>query len=576
MPKLLTIEDVIARFRNRHGDRYDYCRVQYQGSAVNVEIICKRHGVFSTQPQHHWKDVGCKLCAFEERRISKSEFEERAKKHFCDRYDYSHFSELPPFGKKVPILCRIHGILFQQEARNHMKGHLGCPKCKSLNLSGPADTRGTHRTEASLTSAFVEKAKNVHGERYDYSRFNYTTLAGKGTIICRQHGEFQQCPSNHLCGSDCPICARESLREGSFKQRCKKLGIDYWRALKRRETGAPDEKIFAAGYIRTDRKTSPVILDGVEYPNLLAAVRAMNPPAPASPKTIARWLRKGVSPEEAFKRMPKPGYANGIVYLVTHVGTGKKYVGNTIQSLEERWGGHIQQSKNKSIKSARSLHAAIRLHGACKFTIEKIDSGDSISILGRKEREWIKTLNTLVPNGFNISTGGTTGGSNSKPTTVDGQKFLSVRKAAAYIAETRGVSREAAEWRLRNNKIDARKPAAKGQSLVKTAAYKAWSQIVHGVLNPKSKSYRPSLTIYKKWKSFDSFFEDVGQPPQSGMAFARRDKSQGYFPENCIWMSKSEASKINAVHMKTTGTLVGRRGKCTGAGLGSCPTEPDV
>lgn len=557
MPGRLSNNEAIACFRLKHGDRYDYSRIQYRGSSSKFEIICKRHGVFSIQPQHHWKGVGCNQCAFEAMRISKAEFEERARKHFGDRNDYSLFSEVPPFGEKVPILCSAHKIVFHQEARNHIRGHLGCPKCKSLKLSGVHGTRGEHQSEISLTAVFVEKARKAHGERYDYSRFVYTTAAAKGTIVCCKHGEFRQSPSNHLRGNDCPVCARESFGNGSFKQQCEELGIDYWRALKRREAGASEEKIFASGYIRTDRETSPLTVNGVKYPNLCAAVRILNPPA--SPKTIARWLGEGVPPEEAFQKIPNPGYANGIVYLVTHVVSGMQYVGITIQSLVRRWHSHLEQANSGHIKSETSLHEAIRQSGASAFSIEKIDSGESKSSLEIKEREWIKNLNTLRPNGFNISTGGTSGGSNCKPVSVDGQKFPSVQAASDYVSKTRGVSLEAAQWRLRNDKIDTKKPAAKGQSLVKTFAYKAWSQIVHGVLNPKSKSHRPSLTICDKWKNFSGFLEDVGQPPQAGMAFTRLDKNLGYFPDNCAWMSKSEASKINATHMKKTGTLIGRK-----------------
>lgn len=244
---------------------------------------------------------------------------------------------------------------------------------------------------------------------------------------------------------------------------------------------------------------------------------------------------------------------------MTHISSGKQYVGITIQSLDRRWRYHLEQSRAGHIKSEVSLHEAIRQHGPDSFSIEKIDCGKSKSGLEIKEREWIKRLDSLYPNGFNISTGGTSGGSNTKPTIVDEKKFQSVKAAALYVANTRGVSLVAAEWRLRNNKVDTYKPAAKGKSLVKSPAYKAWSQIWHCVLSPNSKSYNPNLSIYEKWKRFSGFLEDVGQPPQAGMAFARLDKTKGYFPENCVWISKSEASKMNADHMKKSGMLSGRK-----------------
>ena len=167
----------------------------------------------------------------------------------------------------------------------------------------------------------------------------------------------------------------------------------------------------------------------------------------------------------------------------------------------------------------------------------------------KKERHWIKTHDTLCPAGYNISSGGVSGGSNRKAVTIDGKRFLSVGKAVEYIAETRGVSLDAAKARLRFDRLNVRKPAKKGESLVKTPVYKAWSRIVHGVFNPKSKEYISGIQLYEPWRKFEAFFSEVGQSPEIGMAFSRLDKSKGFFPENCKWMSKSESSKLNAAHL---------------------------
>lgn len=557
MPRSISQEEAIARFRQRHGDRYGYSQVRYESSAKKVEVVCPEHGSFFIAPQHHWNGAVCKKCAFERVSTTKDEFVERAKQFFGERYDYSFFDVLPPFGSKIPIQCRVHGVVFQQEARNHMRGHVGCPECKSLKLSGPRGERGALHSAGSLTAKFIERARKIHGERYDYSHFVYTTSSAKGVIVCRRHGEFSQSPGNHLSGSGCPTCAREDAGNGSFKERCKELGIDYWRALKRREAGVSEEKIFAAGYIRSDRETTPITVAGIQYPNLRAAVRALKPVA--SSKTIARRLNQGMAPEEAFDKVPNPGYANGIIYRVTHTGNGKSYVGLTIQSLERRWRYHIEQANAGGVRSQASLHQAIREFGAEAFVIEQIDSGTTKLTLEAKERNWIEKLGTTAPTGFNIAGGGVSGGSNRKPVVVDGRKFGSVGEAAAYVAESREISLDAAKMRLRKNRLDVRKPAAKGQSLVRTAAYKTWSRIVHCVLNPRSRDHIPGLDVCEPWLTFEDFLAAVGQPPEPGMAFVRLDKSRGFFPNNCAWMSKHDASKLNAASMKATGKLTGRK-----------------
>lgn len=407
---------------------------------------------------------------------------------------------------------------------------------------------------------YIRVFKAAHDGRYDYSKTEYVNAVTKLHIICRKHGDFWQTPSNHLRGSGCPKCAKEARWANTFKQQCKELGIDYWRALKRREAGMNDEKVLESGYIRSERETPGALtVYGESYPNFESACRVLLPTA--NPTTIGRWIRAEMTPEEAFERIPNPGYASGSIYLVTHLVSGKQYVGLTIQTLERRWIYHLQQARAGHIKGDGSLHAAIREHGAEAFTMVQIDSGTTKINLEKKEREWIKAHVTLAPVGYNISTGGVSGGSNRKPTIFEGKRFSSVGAVVEHISQTRGISLDAAKARLRFDRIDVKTPAKKGESLVKTPAYKAWSRIVHGVLNPKSKDYIFGVDIHESWRNFDAFFKDVGQPPKAGMALTRCDKSKGFFPENCAWLSKSESSKLNAAHMKTIGTLTGRKAR---------------
>lgn len=65
------------------------------------------------------------------------------------------------------------------------------------------------------TKEFIEKAKKIHGDRYDYSKVVYVNNKTKVTIVCPIHGDFEQVAGNHLNGSNCPICAgKTSLVQG--------------------------------------------------------------------------------------------------------------------------------------------------------------------------------------------------------------------------------------------------------------------------------------------------------------------------------------------------------------------------
>ena len=54
---------------------------------------------------------------------------------------------------------------------------------------------------------FIEKARKVHGNKYDYSKVNYINSQTKVCIICPEHGEFWQRPNSHLNGNGCPKCS---------------------------------------------------------------------------------------------------------------------------------------------------------------------------------------------------------------------------------------------------------------------------------------------------------------------------------------------------------------------------------
>lgn len=62
MPKKLTQEEFIQRAKEKHGDKYDYSMTKYVNSHTFVDIICKKHGLFSQNAGDHLGGHGCTLC----------------------------------------------------------------------------------------------------------------------------------------------------------------------------------------------------------------------------------------------------------------------------------------------------------------------------------------------------------------------------------------------------------------------------------------------------------------------------------------------------------------------------------
>ena len=57
------------------------------------------------------------------------------------------------------------------------------------------------------TKEFIEKARKIHGDKYNYSKVEYVKTNEKVVIICKIHNNFEQKPHAHLQGQGCHLCA---------------------------------------------------------------------------------------------------------------------------------------------------------------------------------------------------------------------------------------------------------------------------------------------------------------------------------------------------------------------------------
>jgi len=129
---------------------------------------------------------------------------------------------------KVCIICNEHGE-FWQTPHMHTKGQ-GCPKCSGKYIP--------------TTEEWIENARNVHGDKYDYSKVKYVGTHTKVCIICPIHGEFWQTPSNHLQGQGCHKCANKTngercrLSKDEFIKKARKVHGDKYDYSKVKYDGA--------------------------------------------------------------------------------------------------------------------------------------------------------------------------------------------------------------------------------------------------------------------------------------------------------------------------------------------------
>lgn len=207
-----TESELIAEFNKAHNNKYDYSNMGYNRMRRKIKINCPDHGIFTQSPSAHLRGAGCHKCSGVGRRTQSEMIAEFVLVH-GNRYIYDDVL-FDGVDKKVRIKCRVHGV-FEQAPYSHAKG-LGCKACGHIKQS---------RTAKKDLDQFVKLARDVHGEKYDYSKSIYRGAQNKIKILCAEHGEFYQNASSHLCGTGCPLCAtpnRYGFARSAYIEACNK------------------------------------------------------------------------------------------------------------------------------------------------------------------------------------------------------------------------------------------------------------------------------------------------------------------------------------------------------------------
>lgn len=139
---------------------------------------------------------------------------ERANKKHDNFYDYSLIIDHKSMQDDIQVICHKHGEFTTNWGGHIIKGR-GCPTCA---LENAFDTQ----------EDFINKAKKVHGDLYDYSKVEYIKSKSKVEIICKKHGSsFFPLAGGHLNKkSGCPKC-KESKGERLIMEFFKNNNIEY-------------------------------------------------------------------------------------------------------------------------------------------------------------------------------------------------------------------------------------------------------------------------------------------------------------------------------------------------------------
>lgn len=212
MPKKITHEEYVEKLA-RENPTIELLS-QYNGNKQYITVKCKIDGtIWKTKPNWLKAGRGCQTCYDNRRGQNRvkglEKFIEEARKVHGDKYDYCKVEYINDT-KKVCVICPNHGEFWISPAK-HLRYNQGCPTC------------GRRRID---TNDFIQRARLIHGDKYDYSKTIYAGRFKPVTIICPIHGAFSQKPDKHLSSHGCPIC-KESKTERLIREKLKENDIQF-------------------------------------------------------------------------------------------------------------------------------------------------------------------------------------------------------------------------------------------------------------------------------------------------------------------------------------------------------------
>ena len=185
--------------RDMHAERFKIIELGRTKKDAS-RLLCPAHGEFEQTFERLAIGRGCKKCGHvataNSKYLSQAEVLERFVARHGGKYDYSRVVYKRQ-DEKVSIGCPVHGEFLQRPAK-HWAGD-GCPKCGDERVSE------VRRHDLAVWEA---RAREVHGDRYNYEAIRWERGSAVLTVRCSLHGLFDLRASNHINKKgNCPACS---------------------------------------------------------------------------------------------------------------------------------------------------------------------------------------------------------------------------------------------------------------------------------------------------------------------------------------------------------------------------------
>jgi len=248
----------------------------------------------------------------------------------------------------------------------------------------------------------------------------------------------------------------------------------------------------------------------------------------------------------------------GMIYLIIDGTNDMEYVGQTTRPVEERFKEHM--------KSDFYIGRAIRAHGVENFVTAILKECDSKEELDRWEKHFIKSRDTMSPNGYNLREGGEGGGSpctesreknsaakKGKPLSPEhcakiSEALTGVPKSPEHVAKVAAAntgkkrSPESCARMSKSHKGKKRSPEAVAKTAAANTGQKrspeSCAKISEALIGvPKSPEHKANIAAAQRGKKRGP------RPPEVKAKISAKNTGKKRSPESCARMSESHKGK---------------------------------
>ena len=136
-------------------------------------------------------------------------------------------------------------------------------------------------------------------------------------------------------------------------------------------------------------------------------------------------------------------------------------------------------------------------------------------------------------------------------------KLREGRKRSCGCLESTGGRPRSEFKKVRIKKVKVKKERKKGHGMSKTRPYRIHRGLVRRIKDPKNKDYKHyggrGLTMDKRWRTFEGFWEDMKEGYSDDLQIDRIDNEQGYYKWNCRWATPKQNARNSRLNNKYRG-----------------------